>query len=176
MFLLLISILCVVSCSVCRTACTRDEINIENSNFPVDYDTPTSLRDVVKVENYTFLVENGIFYLFEKSINSLVLKEYPAFYFPATQENGWKNFTHNTNIRNLNNQTIGFVIGHDKYYYPIVPRRNSIMYCGSYNLKSLLGNNKYITFHDLKFTHKDFIKNFIELSTLNFICFMYIYM
>lgn len=156
----------------------QDDMNIGNYNVPiklnVTIDNPIYLRDAVKVENYTVSIEDGTFYLFEKSKNNLVLMEYPAFYFPAIQENGWKEFTVNTTIRNLNNQTIGFVVGHDMYYYPIAPRKNSVMYCGRYSLESLLGNSTYITFHNLEFTTYDFTQNFIELSNREKSCFIYI--
>lgn len=86
----------------------------------------------VKVGNEDIcVVENGTFYLFERYEDKVILQEYPAFYSD-------KKIPLNTPIENSNGGYIGQVIGEYQNYYPIAPQEFNKMYCGRFNLTSLV--------------------------------------
>jgi hypothetical protein len=132
----------------------------------------TTTTTKVRVNNTILPIEAGTFYLYQIHNDSAAvsLQQYPAFYAATTTT-----YPIGTEIKNLDNATVSYVIGSDQNnYYPVTPLdANKIMHCGRYGLENVI-KNRTIFIQNLSFTLNQFKDLFTELADQEYQCFVYL--
>ncbi|CAH1959931.1 unnamed protein product [Acanthoscelides obtectus] len=131
----------------------------------------TNNQRVIKVLDFTVPVqEDGTFYIYViYQHDKVVLQEYPAFYYDGTP--GGLPF--GTVIKNEDNRTIGYVIGHHLNYYPITTMKDNLLHCGRYGLHKLVGHGGKLEYRDQEYTVEEFKKKFPRIAKQDVQCFVY---